>query len=292
MSRLDLPLLPKSEMFVGGQMTREWQEFFRQLFVRVGGYDSPSLGDLDLGVVSPAVRELQSEDQIPSPVVRELQTADQIPDPVAREPQVEDQIPEPVDRRPQDVDPAPDFLIPSPKQEEVVWDDIQFPISAGKVPAANFPDFSTFTTNTKEYKFDVNDYIDLEAEEMAHWWKEGTGVWPHLHVALDGANASGASQYAKFTVYLSYATVGAAFVEVNRNIEIEIPNGTADLTHLLGSSSTVVDFSGLKIGSQVAVRIKRIAATGGVEYPNHIFITQVGIHVEKDSRGSRGIATK
>jgi hypothetical protein len=36
---LGLPSLPKTEMFIGGIMSMEWQEFFRLLFERVGGYE-------------------------------------------------------------------------------------------------------------------------------------------------------------------------------------------------------------------------------------------------------------
>lgn len=172
------------------------------------------------------------------------------------------------------------------------WDDIQFPIASGKVPAANYPDYDTFTTNTRQYKFAVDDYIDLEAEEMAHWWKEGTLVYPHIHVALDGANSAGAARYLKFTLYLAYADDnGDVYTEVSRNIEITVPDATADLSHLFGFA-TAVDFSGLTIGTQVVARIKRIAATAGTEYPNSVFITQVGLHAEIDGLGSSQIGSK
>jgi len=174
---------------------------------------------------------------------------------------------------------------------ESVWDDIQFATATGKVPAANYPDFDTLTTNTKEYKFTIDDYIDLEANELAHWWKEGTTVYPHVHVALNGANTSGSSQYAKFTVYFAYADTSEVWTETSDTIEIEIPTGTADLTHLLGSG-TGVALANNKIGSQIKIRLKRIAATTGTEYPNHIFVTQTGLHAEKDTMGSRQIGAK
>jgi hypothetical protein len=172
-----------------------------------------------------------------------------------------------------------------------VWEDIQFAISAGKVPGANFPIYGSFTTNTREYKFDVDDYIDLEANEMAHWWKQGTDVYAHIHIALDGANTSGSSYYAKFIIYIAYADVNAVYVETNKTIEIEIPDGTADRTNILGTA-TALAMTGLTIGTQIKLRIKRIAATAGAEYPNYIFVTQIGLHAEVDTMGSRQISTK
>jgi hypothetical protein len=176
--------------------------------------------------------------------------------------------------------------------DESVWEDIQFAISGGRVSQANFPDWDTsFTTNTGEYKFDVNDYIDLAANEMAHWWKEGTAVYPHLHIALDGANNSGSSQYVKFTVYIAYADTGEVWTETSFTAEKEIPTGTADLTHLLVTNGSTALTNNL-IGTQVKIRVKRIAATTGTEYPNHIFVTQAGFHAEADTMGSRTINAK
>ena len=175
--------------------------------------------------------------------------------------------------------------------DESVWDDIQFATSTGQVPSANYPDFDTFTTNTKEYKFDVDDYIDLEANELAHWWKEATTVYPHVHVTLNGANGTGSSRYVKFTIYFAYADANEVWTETTDTVEITIPDGTADLTHLIGSGAGVA-LTNNKIGSQVKIRLKRIAATAGTEYPNHIFVTQTGIHCEKDTMGSRSITTK
>lgn len=173
--------------------------------------------------------------------------------------------------------------------EESVWDDIQFNVESGMVSAANYPDWdATFTTNTGCYKFDVDDYIDLGTNEMKHDWKEATSIYPHVHIALDGANASGGSQYVKFVIYIAYADHDAVYTETNKEIEIEIPDGTADMTHLLGQA-TALAMTGLGIGTQINVRLKRIEATSGTEYPNHIFVTQVGIHYEVCRLGSRTI---
>jgi hypothetical protein len=174
---------------------------------------------------------------------------------------------------------------------ESVWDDIQFQISSGRTSQANFPDWDTFTTNTNEYKFDVNDYIDLSANELLHWWKQGTDIHPHLHITTDGANTSGSSQYVKFKVYFAYADTSEVWTETDFDIEKEIPTGTADMTHIL-ANGVALSLPNNLIGTQVKIRVKRIAATTGTEYPNHIFVTQFGIHAEKDTMGSRQIGVK
>lgn len=172
-----------------------------------------------------------------------------------------------------------------------VWDDIQFAISGAKVPAANFPTWETFTGNTNEYSFAVNNYIDMAAQEMAHWWKEGTDAHIHLHVTTKTANSSGAARFAKFTVWVSYAVVGAVWVETPLTAELAIPDGTAAMTHKLLSIG-ILPLVGATIGTQVKIRVKRIAATGGTEYGDNIFLNQVGVHAEKDTMGSRTLSGK
>lgn len=174
---------------------------------------------------------------------------------------------------------------------EPVYEDLQFPVSDGRVGAANYPDWSTLTTNTKEYEFDVDDYLDLASEELVHGWKEGTTGNFHLHLAIPTANSSGSSQYAQWTVYIAYVNASSIWTETSLTAEIEIPDGSSALEAFyldLGD----VSFSGLTIGTQVKVRLKRIVATGGTEYSDHVFANQVGCHLEINTMGSRQEGTK
>lgn len=170
--------------------------------------------------------------------------------------------------------------------QNTVYDDLQFQVSYAKVPAANYPTWETFTTNTQEYAFSVNDYIDTAANEIPHWWKQGTEGHAHMHFTIKTIQNSGATQYAKFTVTFAYADTDEVWVEQALTAEQAIANGTAALTNFyldLGG----LTFTNYLIGAQVKCRIKRIAATTGTEYADDVYITQVGIHLEKDTMGSR-----
>lgn len=176
--------------------------------------------------------------------------------------------------------------------QNVVYDDLQFPVSGAKVPAANYPDWETFTANTNEYSFDVDDYIDASANELPHWWKQGTAGDAHLHITTKAANNTGASRYAKFSLVFAYADSTEAWVEqAALTAELTITNGTAALTSFYLDMGDLT-FTNYLIGAQVKVRIKRIAATGGTEYAGNIFITQCGVHLQKDTLGSRQEAIK
>jgi hypothetical protein len=171
------------------------------------------------------------------------------------------------------------------------YDDLQFSIAGGKVPAANYPNWESFTTNTFEYAFDVDEYIDLFANEPPHGWQEQTTLSWHIHIANKSEQATGADRFAKFQLIVSYADVNAVWAEETPFTgEWTIPTGTSALTHkllVLGSQTNT-----LHIGSQLKVRIKRVTATGGTEYADSVFITQVGAHLLIDTIGSRSISDK
>lgn len=173
-----------------------------------------------------------------------------------------------------------------------VWDDMQFPIGAGKVPAVNAPTWEALTTNTSEYSFAVNDYIDVQAAEPRHAWKEGSTADVHLHIAIKTAQNTGANRYAKFTVYMAIADANGTWSEIGPfTAEKTIPTGTAALTHYLMDMGDAT-LTGYHIGMQLKARIKRIAATGGTEYADNVFVTQVGMHHELDALGSKSEYTK
>jgi hypothetical protein len=170
--------------------------------------------------------------------------------------------------------------------DETVWEDVQFPVATGRLPAANQPSWSVFTTNTWEFQFAVDDYLPLQAAEMPHWWSEGTTVHIHLHATTDAGNASGDNEYAKFTVYFAYADSGDTWTETSVTAELTIPNGTGALEAFYLDMGDVA-LTGKGIGTQCKITVERIAATGGDEYSDEIFITQIGVHGELNTMGSR-----
>ena len=167
-----------------------------------------------------------------------------------------------------------------------VWEDLQFPISQGKTPASDNPTWTTLTTNTGEWGFSVDEYIDLASNELVHSWKEGTDGHFHVHFTIPDANATGSDRFVKFTVYVAYINSSSIWTETSLTAEKTIPNGSsANEAFYLDMGD--VSFSGLTIGTQVKCRVKRIAATGGTEYGSDALINQVGCHLELIRMGSR-----
>ena len=167
-----------------------------------------------------------------------------------------------------------------------VWNDMQFHISDAKVtPASLLPTWEAFTANTSEYAFSVNNEVDTSANEIPHSWKEGTAGNAHMHITTKAINNT-ETTYAKFTVTFAYADTGEVWVETPLTAEITIANPTAALTnkYLDLGDITLTDYL---VQAQMKCRVKRIAATTGTEYVGDIFITQVGIHFEEDTVGSK-----
>ena len=166
------------------------------------------------------------------------------------------------------------------------FDDIQFPVGSGRVSSSNAPNWETFTPNTSEYAFTVNDFIDVQASEPKHGWKEGSIADVHVHVTLKTAQNSGANRYAKYTVWVAMADVLGVWTETAFTAELTIATGSAALKHYLLDLGDAT-MTGYHVGMQLKARVKRIAATGGTEYADRTFITQVGMHMEHDKIGSR-----
>lgn len=175
--------------------------------------------------------------------------------------------------------------------DATVYNDLQFSISGAKVPAANFPDWEQFTTNTFEYGFGVNEYIDCYANEVPHSWELGSAADIHLHITTKAANSTGGNRFAKFTVYIAYAQTGGTWAETSFTAELTIPDGTAAL-EMFYLDMGDLDLTGFGLSTEIKPRVKRIAATGGTEYSGNIFITQLGAHLKDDTTGSREEAAK
>lgn len=174
-----------------------------------------------------------------------------------------------------------------------MYEDIQFSISTAKTPAANFPSYEQLTANLNDYAFDVGEYIELATNEPFHGTDFTQTATCHIHLTNKTANSTGASRYAKFELTIGYASSNSAWTETTVNGEWEIEDGTAAKTHtIIPINSASLDLSNIGIGGQIKALVKRIAATGGTEFADSVFVTQVGIHVLKDQDGSRTVSSK
>lgn len=163
-----------------------------------------------------------------------------------------------------------------------VWNDIQFSISTAKVPASNAPTWAVFTANTKKYKFDINDYVDLESQEIIHGYEEGTDVDTHIHLFTNGVDVT--DRTVKYEIAFAITNFNGVASETVVSKEFIIPANTADRTHLYLDLAEITGTS-ILFGADITARFKRIAASG-TDPSDDPFISQFGMHVRQDSVGS------
>ena len=179
-----------------------------------------------------------------------------------------------------------------------VFNDLVLPLDSARVPASNAPNWESFVGNLNAFAYQVNDFQEFTTE-MIHGYKEGSDFSFHIHGALNALTAQ--EEKVRFEIEYSIADVnqstgfGDVFPDGSGSLliaELVVPNATADLTHIF--IVVGVDSAGtFGIDATIKGRIRRIAKTaGGNELTGDIFVTQVGVHYENDTVGSRVIGTK
>jgi hypothetical protein len=172
------------------------------------------------------------------------------------------------------------------------------PLSSFRLPAANAPTLASFVGNLNKETYAVNDYQEFTTE-LQHGYKAGSTFEFHIHGALN-ATVSGGDEKVKFEIEYTIANMssptgglGLGDVFPSTTIvskEVTIPDTTADLRNLyieVGSDST----GSFSMGATICGRIRRIAASAN-ELTADPFVTQVGVHYQRDTVGSRQTTTK
>lgn len=178
----------------------------------------------------------------------------------------------------------------------MVWNDWNFSSSAARVPVVGGPDFNTFVGNTEQPQFKINDALQFGAQEMLHDWAEGTPLHIHCHWATGGTNDAtprGVKWEAEITVANTDFNGVALYQFPSTTVisaESTIPALAPDRSSF-GTSIGIMTMANLKIGSQMVIRLRRIAASGTAPVDNP-FLLSFGIHYQKDTLGSRSIAAK
>ncbi len=179
-----------------------------------------------------------------------------------------------------------------------VFNDLVLPLDSAKVPASNAPNWESFVGNLNAFAYQVNDFQEFTTE-MIHGYKEGSNFAFHIHGALNALTAQ--EEKVRFEIEYSIADAnqstgfGDVFPDGSGSLliaELVVPSATADLTNIFIIIG--VDNAGtFGIDATIKGRIRRIAkSAGGNELTGDIFVTQVGVHYENDTVGSRTIDAK
>ena len=173
------------------------------------------------------------------------------------------------------------------------YDDLFLPMDVGKiVPAVAAPTWAVFTGNIYKYTFAIGDRLTLPSQEFLHGYKEGTDFELHVHIATNSVD--GTDRYVRYQIEYTFASVNAQYpVSATANTaDILIPANTVTRTHIYATAGVIAG-TGLRIGAGAALHFTRIALAGGGAAPSaNPFVPMVGIHIEKNSIGSRTTTDK
>jgi hypothetical protein len=171
-----------------------------------------------------------------------------------------------------------------------VWNDIQWVVETGKVPASSAPDWSTFNTDFSAFQFKAGDYMDIGSQELIHSYKEGTDLNPHIHWATGGTNADARAvkwdlvyTWCRMDATSPYTEVFSAPLTLSK--EVTLQAGVTALSHIYTDMGDISG-AGVSVGTQLKFRLRRQTAVGTAPTTNP-FALQVGVHVEEDTIGSR-----
>jgi len=299
-------------MYVGGIMTIEWQNFFRDLYNRVGGESGPvDLEDLTQLVVSqafgtpPAVEARlkaleKAEAMSPGPPVgyeKRLEALEQrfgsLPLPTVglakRIEALEKAMAPSPTSKPQGL--TLDFLdsrvpfnyyLPTP-----VWDDLRFPVGSVRGGGA-------FDTTPTAYKGGIveafstgpnNESIQWIAQ-LPHATKLNPTLEFHMHYVLPAAGAGAGVENIKFDFTYSWADINDSFpAETSESETLDVQSLSADTHYLLDWD---IDMTGA--GSDVSsILICSLTRDVGVanDYASSVYFLEADFHIPLDTFRSR-----
>ena len=123
--------------------------------------------------------------------------------------------------------------------------------------------------------------------QFPHWWKEGSIIYPHVHTAAESGDAG------NFVLGLEYLWVNIGDAWGNTTvIRRTISNSSQVIHHMYNLPLDGIDGTGKTISSILLGRLFRDGTNIEDTYNGKVFISQLDIHGEKDTVGSRTVMSK
>jgi hypothetical protein len=169
---------------------------------------------------------------------------------------------------------------------ETVWDDINIGAILLSGPIGQRPNIEEILdeagAGTGIYTYGMADTELLSGIlEIAHWYKEGTNIAPHVHFSINAAPTG--TDRVKFELTYTVTRAGET-VDPSTTIAIEDDVDTQYEEYIFNFPN--ITGTAFKIGDQFQFTLERVTAVGDV-FTGNTLIKTVGIHCEKDTMGSR-----
>ncbi|MEZ5069614.1 MAG: hypothetical protein R2751_01260 [Bacteroidales bacterium] len=170
--------------------------------------------------------------------------------------------------------------------EATVFNDLMIP-GLSTVRNLNPPSLSTFLNGTLVYSFadegsNSNEEQVYFTVQVAHMWKEGSTLYPHVHFAP----ATSGTGTIRWGLEYTWANVNATFPATTTIYAEASASGTAHQHQVIGFSTDLTpDANQDEISSMLVCRLFRDSSVD--TYTGDVLFLQFDIHMEMNSEGSR-----
>lgn len=180
------------------------------------------------------------------------------------------------------------------------WEDLRIPGFSVKLTGSSPPDLMTNfgpSSNIDYYAFDgattlEQVYISLQ---MPHAWKEGSTIYPHVHISPTSTNGSDTTpRVVRFTLEYVWASVNGTYGNsalLDMDTAAFVPN-TSLWKHIMCVNGTGIAGTGQTISSILMCRLYRDPGATADTYPQDVALLSFDLHYEVDALGSEAELVK
>lgn len=165
------------------------------------------------------------------------------------------------------------------------YDDLVFEMTPSRRnPATTVPDWDNTRIGFLFPQNDPTEIINI-AVQMPHSWKQGSDIYPHVHVQQE------ANQQAVFKLDYDWVNIGASITGTawtTYSMTSYVTSYVAGATHNILHNSSPISGSGKTMSSLFKCKLYRDDNV----YTGDMLASQFDIHIEKDSFGSNTEYTK
>lgn len=162
-----------------------------------------------------------------------------------------------------------------------VFNDLVVNLSNVKAPAANPPTYTAYKGSEVPAFSAADPNVLYFSVQMPHWWKEGTDLKFHIHVAYPNANAGNSV----WQLTYSWANIDAVLPAPTTVSATVAASGVTD-KHVIHDIATISG-AGQTISSVLLCSISRLGNNASDTYASVIYGLNADFHIEMDTLGSR-----
>ena len=309
-----LPIQDKS-----GLMPIEWQDFFLNLFDRVGGFNSSSPSDVEEAMVAGLYDTPKDFGNEILSILQSIQAIspqrnyDRVVDDIGKRFEIQpsaksydaeisslqkDLVSQPsLKSYDQRISALETTLLADAYQAKepfnyylprTVWDDLRFPATSVRGAGVFDPTLTVFQSGiVLAFSTGPNNEVTFFNAQLPHGWKQGSEMVFHLHWTIPVSGGLAGAENVKWDFTYSWANMAAAFPAASTaTVTVDVQNVTAGDHLVTDILEPVAGFAGKEISSVLLCSLTRDVGVAN-DYGQDAYYIEADFHFEIDTIGSR-----